>query len=411
MAPEQELNQDQSQSHQSVDDIIDLLAGDPVKDDEKQEEEVKDDKKSLKTKVDEQINEEVDENDGEEEEEELKLNEEEPEEEDLKLSTPPQLKDIKAKYPNVFKDFPGLKIAYFREKAYTELIPTIEDAKHLVERNQEFEQVEQSIFKGSLDTVLKSVKDSDPDSFGKIVDNLLPDLFKADQAAYYHVIQNINRHTIALISQKARDENSDELKAVAYVLNQFLFGNGKPTLPERFFKGKTEEETTQNTEITQMRQQRLNDVSSDLNTKTRNALTSTISLNIDPKESMTDYVKSRAIKDCLEEVETSLTNDSRFRIILNKAWEEAFKTNLSRESVNKIQSIYLAQAKAVLPRVILKHRNEALKGLGRGKTEKKEIYRGSAPSKPSGNKTDSGSKKMDDKPLKSVQNIADFLGE
>ncbi|MGA2957600.1 MAG: hypothetical protein ABSF48_17985, partial [Thermodesulfobacteriota bacterium] len=39
------------------------------------------------------------------------------------------LSEIKEKYPEIFKEFPGLRDSIFREIEYTKTFPTIEDAK------------------------------------------------------------------------------------------------------------------------------------------------------------------------------------------------------------------------------------------------------------------------------------------
>src|SRR6188508_1980225 len=70
--------------------------------------------------------------DDDEEDDELKEIEEElagPKEEDLELTTPVRRKEILAKYPKLFKDFPYLEKAYYREQQFTEINPTIEDAR------------------------------------------------------------------------------------------------------------------------------------------------------------------------------------------------------------------------------------------------------------------------------------------
>src|SRR5271169_344060 len=62
---------------------------------------------------------------GEEEEDE---EEEQVEDEGLGKDRP-TFKEINAKFPTLFKDFPGLKHAFFKEREYSALFPTVEDAK------------------------------------------------------------------------------------------------------------------------------------------------------------------------------------------------------------------------------------------------------------------------------------------
>lgn len=62
----------------------------------------------------------------EDDEDELKELEEElegPKEEDLELTTPVRRKEILKKYPTLFKDFPYLEKAYYREQQFTKYFP------------------------------------------------------------------------------------------------------------------------------------------------------------------------------------------------------------------------------------------------------------------------------------------------
>jgi hypothetical protein len=86
---------------------------------------------------------------------------------------------------------------------------------------------------------------------------------------------------------------------------------------------------------------------------------------MDPRDSMTDYVKRNAVRDAMEQIEQLIDKDSRFKTIVDKLWEKAFKDNFSKSSVDMIRSAYLSKAKTLLDPVIKKSRNEALKGMGK----------------------------------------------
>jgi hypothetical protein len=55
-------------------------------------------------------------------------------------------------------------------------------------------------------------------------------------------------------------------------------------------------------------------------------------------------------------------------------WEKAFQSNFDKDTTDKIKAAYLSKAKTLLPSVIKKARNEALRGLGarRNGSEEKE---------------------------------------
>ena len=89
----------------------------------------------------------------EEEVDELKEMEEElegPSEEDMELMTPVRRKEILAKYPQLFKDFPYLEKAYYRDQQFTEVFPTIQDAKIAVEKATILDRFEQQVVNGGI---------------------------------------------------------------------------------------------------------------------------------------------------------------------------------------------------------------------------------------------------------------------
>jgi hypothetical protein len=94
-------------------------------------------------------------------------------------------------------------------------------------------------------------------------------------------------------------------------------------------------------------------------------LRSTIDGHIDPRGTMTDYVKNHATKEAFDTLETLISKDTRFRSLLDKLWEKAFETNFEKSATDRIKAAYLSKAKTLLPSVIKKARNDALKGLGR----------------------------------------------
>lgn len=300
----------------------------------------------------------------EELEEELKG----PTDEQLELVTPVRRKEILSKYPNLFKEFPYLERAYYREQAFTEILPTIEDAKTAVEKAQTLDNFETDLMGGNTETVLKAVKENNPESFYKLVDDYLPTLARVDEKAYYHVLSNLTKHTITSMVMEARKSNNEALQSAAAILNQFVFGSTDFKPPTNLSKTtpedkKTDEKVSEREQAFVRRQ--FEGAHGDLNTKVNNTLKNTIDAHIDPKKSMSDYVRRNASKDALETLEGLISKDTRFKALTDKLWEKAFENNFSKESTDRIRSAFLSKAKTLLPAVIKKARNEALRGTGR----------------------------------------------
>lgn len=341
----------------SVNDVVDLFADDPI-DDKKQEEVIPE----LKPKEEElEIEEEEP-----EKEEEIEL-EGEPSEDKLELTTPIKRQEILKAYPDLFKKFPYLEKAYYREQAYTELLPTIDDAKEAIEARDSLKKFEHELLSGNTLSILETVKKTDEKAFAKIVDNYLPALAKVDQNAYFHILGNINKAVVSGMAREAQKTGNEDLKNAAVILNQYIFGNSEFVPAEKFSKGPdtNPEEEKLKKEREDFHNEKLQSVVSDLQSRADNAIKSTISSHIDPKNVMTDYVKRNAIKESVEMLSEAFKHDSRFQTLKDKLWEKAKASNFSPSTVDAIKSAYLSKAKALLPEIITKARNDALKGLGK----------------------------------------------
>ena len=91
--------------------------------------------------------EEEDDEEGEEDQEDGEDDEEDDKEDELELSRV-SYKEVKEKFPSFFKDFPSLKHAFFREQQFTELFPTLEDAKKAIEDQQQFQEITEAVIEG-----------------------------------------------------------------------------------------------------------------------------------------------------------------------------------------------------------------------------------------------------------------------
>lgn len=326
---------------------------------------------------------------------ELEQELESPTEEQLELITPVRRKEILAKYPNVFKDFPYLEKAYYREQQFTEVFPTIPDAKEAAEAKQVLDRFENDVMAGNTETLLRAIKQESPRGFAKIVDDYLPTLAKVDEQAYFHVLSNVTKHTIVAMVKEARNSGNEALQSAAQLLNQFVFGTSEFKPPTNLAKHEPEVDNKER-EIEEREQQfvrqQFESSREDLNTRINNTLRNTIDANIDPKKSMTDYVRKNASREALEMLETVLSRDARFIALKDKLWEAAFQDNFSKEATDRIKSAYLSRAKTLLPTVIKKARIDALKGLGKRVSEEEESTPNKSPITPGRPRSQEGNK-------------------
>ena len=292
-----------------------------------------------------------------------------PTEEQLELVTPVRRREILKKYPELFKDFPYLEKAYYREQQFTELLPTIDDARAAVKKAETLDNFEKELIgDGNTENILKAIKTENPEAFAKLADDYLPTLARVDERAYMHVLANISKHTIAAMVQEARRSNNQALQSAAQILNQFVFGSSEFTPPSKLASDtpeKQESKKAENSREQQIIRQTFENTLTDLNSKVNNTLKNTIDAHIDPRGNMSEYIKKNAARDALDTLQTLISNDSRFKQLGDKLWEKCIEANFSKESVDRIKSAYLAKAKSLLPAVIKKARSEALRGTGK----------------------------------------------
>jgi hypothetical protein len=293
-------------------------------------------------------------------------------------------KDFLKAYPDAFKKFPQLERAYYREQKYAEIFPTLDDASDARERAAQFDSFQSALLKGDNVTVLKSLKEADNNAFSRVVDTYLDTLGSVDKDAYYHVIGNTFKNgIIAMVNEAERikGDAGEQLKMAAQVLNQYMFGTTQWKAPGNFSKEpvKNEEQDKLDADKKAFVQERFDNALNDLSTRSRNIIKHTISSHIDPKDSMTDYVKRVAINEALEAVESAIDGDSRFKANLDKLWEKAFESKFSAVSLKNIEKAYLNKARTLLPQYIQKSRNSALKGLGKRVSEEKEEVKKKGP--------------------------------
>jgi len=372
-------------------DIIDFLSSDDesevidLKDSKKDKKENKDDKqdksdkskKSDKETEDSDSDSDSDSDEDSDEDDELKeleddLEDDEIDEEKLELVTPVRRREILKKYPELFKDFPYLEKAYYREQQYTELLPTIDDAKKAVEAIQTLNNFEKDVLEGNTKTILASVKSENPKSFNKIVDNYLKTIAEVDMNAYNHIITNVIKSAVINMANLGKKKNNEELTKAAQLLNEMAFGSDEITAPTNYSKDTTsddEEHSKKESDLSRREEaflkNKLSEAVEDLNTRVNNSYKSTIEAHIDPKDSMTEYVRKTAVKEAMASLETAINKDTRFKSLVDKLWKKAIEDNMNRDSVNRVRSAFLAKAKTLLPAVIKQARNEALKGMGK----------------------------------------------
>lgn len=334
----------------------DLLADDKPADESDEQEEVSGDSETDGT--------------GENSEDEIELSDEDLDPNDIELQTPVKMKEVLKKYPDLKKDFPELIAANFREKEYAELLPTVEDAKLAVERSTTLAKFEEVLIeKGEVDKVLSVVKEQNPGSFDRIVNNYMQTLQQVDPQAHNFVVNStISRY---LNIAYARSANNPDLQTAIQMIYQATFPGaapatnyGKPVSEEESAAIKAARETQAKAETSMLEFHK-----TQVDRLVGNTIKHTINNNIDPKGVMTPYIKRKAVEDCYNLVEKAIKGDKKFNSIITGIWGKAQKENFAKTELDRIISASKGRAKSVLKEAIVATRTEVLKGISQKKVE------------------------------------------
>jgi len=347
----------------SKEDIVNLLAED---DNEKEPEPKEGDGEIPESDEEEEPKEpKADKEDEEKEEDEEEIKLEDLEEVDFQHV--PRKKEVLAKYPNFYKEFPGFERAIYREQQYSEVFPTVTEAKEAVEAVKEYKEFESALLSGNLVDVLKSVKNADENAFQQIGDNILQTLAQIDQKVYHDTVSTVMQNALYSLAKAGVESENENLKTAALILNQYLFGKTeiKPPVAKQVRTEQSDAEKQLQQQQRNFAQQQYEVALNDVTTRTENIIKSNVERAIDPKGVMTPYVKSKAVSDVVTEVNKALSSDARFRLTLNNLWENSFKNNHNEASKQKIRNALLSKTKSVLTDIVRKVRSEALKSPGR----------------------------------------------
>lgn len=280
----------------------------------------------------------------EEEEEETQEDEEtETEDEDEEKITRPSWKEIKEKYPEIAKN-KEFREVYFREKAYSELFPTIEDAKEAGEKARVLEVFDQSLIDGDPGYLIKNLS---PTSLAGFTNKVLPalreynkDLFlKATAPVVIDIVNNIHDHAV----------NKGDKNLQTSVLNvcNWLFGEFK--VPGRLNPTRVDPEVEK--EKKTLQEERAN-----LLLTHRKEFTGKIERSIGRQLSKiigeglgieNEFLATSVIEKTLEKVKSTIYSDKDFITRVQSIYQQAERAGYSPEYATRVVSAYLGRAKGI----------------------------------------------------------------
>lgn len=360
-ATKSEPSSDKDDSDEDKGDLI------PLKSKEKDDE---------KETSDEESGEEDGEEDGDNEEGDEDSDDEELKEEDedeLELSKIPTRAQIKAKYPNIFKEFRALDKIFYREKEFAEVFPTVKDAKSAKAEIAEYNQIQDELLSGDVVGILSRVKQANPKAYEKISSNIIDSLIKVDKDSYLEAarymfksgLTNIYSMAGAALKKDPTSKKAEQMQIAAELVHEALFGTSEVSS----YSKQEKEEDKINPELEALRRERaglennkLQEAHSKVSDRFYSSVVKTLEKNVDTKNVLTDYTKKNLVKDIREELDRQLIADKRFGGIVRKLYDRARESNYSQASLDNIITALKNKAGSILPEIMRAKKGEALKG-------------------------------------------------
>jgi hypothetical protein len=285
------------------------------------------------------------------------------------LGSRPTLPEIKAKYPNLFKDFPALRDVYFREREYSELFPSVEDAREASLNNDAFSSIREGVLSGDVSNFLSAVREID--ALDKISDNLLPSLYKASPDAHWRATTPLMENIVRSFFNEGTLRESEDLQNAALHLSHYLFNDsgaiakGEKTL--RPAQVPNEEKVKLENDRKEFETQRFTSFHGDVASEAQRGLKDLIlergqhnKLKMDPDGQLSEFMKNTLVEKIAEEVGKQMSSDKTHMSLVNSLWARAKKAGYQGDWKSRILSAYLARAKSLVGPVRSRLVSEAL---------------------------------------------------
>jgi hypothetical protein len=317
---------------------------------------------------DEDENKDPDEDENEDKDKEEKEEVEE-EEEDTERTT--HVTDIKAKFPDFFKQFPDVKGALYREQRYSETFGSPEEAETAASRSEVLGKIEQDLFvSGNPVELLKVIQKESPDSYRKVAIGVLQHAQNEDQNLYYDLAAVPIKQLLRKAWKEGNGKETDLGRAAAYI-HKFFFDNTEfeAKVPaEAAFKPaeKSRAEIEAERKLATIADRQYNDFKGAVDQSYVKRMDAYIREGLEKDDRLSEYMKNTIVTDIMRKIVTQVEQDKSYMSKMGSLFKQARNAEYASDFKSRIVSTALARAKSLVPSLRAKVIAEAL---GKGKTK------------------------------------------
>jgi hypothetical protein len=298
----------------------------------------------------------------------------------------PTIKAIKAKYPDIFKDFPQLKNAMFVAEKFQEVFPDPESAIEANAKAITYDELENSLVgKADPKYLLQMLEKNTPKQlktmlgkFSSSVRDVAPDI-------YTSLTTPILEEMLYYADQHGGKTGNKNLQLAAKHLANFIFSNGGqiPDITKRLEKPTAESDAEKElkSERAKYAREKFQAAAGSIETACTTRLDKVLTNKLD---GLSAFEVKALVREARHEVNEKLENNKIFQQQLSRLWKQAETDGYSPKSLARIENAWLAGAMEVAPAVRNRLKLEALgeqgpaKGAQSDKNGKKRTFKGGA---------------------------------
>ncbi len=333
--------------------------------------------------------------------------EEEEEEEEEIIGSLVTAKDVKEKYPDIFKKIPELKAVIYREQQYSQLFANPQEAQDAAGLADTFREMESDIVKGDFEPLLSAVKNTKDADFNKLAANLLPSMRKLDEQTYMKMLAVPLKQVLRSATAEAKQKGNKNLEYAAQYIHDFIFNDTNINDKAEFETNETKANPEEEKYKKKLEELDARDHNNFKNVVDREWLTEVQEVffdKFDPDNVLSKWTKDKMFEDAVRELNKQLVADPRHMKNMEGLWRQAKASGYNADSKARIVNAALARAKQIIPTVRQKLRSEAF--AKSDKTENKDEKRTFKPrNERSGN---NGNEKRERKSPRNTSDMSDL---
>jgi hypothetical protein len=253
-----------------------------------------------------------------------------------------------------------------RELAYTQVFPTVEDAKEASEVVEGYKALEESILTGDPSVLLGTLHQKDEVALKKFAKNFLPTIQKGNPQLFARIITPYIKNVFIAAQEDAEAAGNEQLKNSIGWIAKYLWPKFEGDIPP---EPKDEEEKVDTTkpdpkqealanENRTLKQQQMAQFAENTKDTTEKILKNDILSKVDPNNALTEFVQDALVSKIMQELRETLNKDIEHRKSMTKLWTKAAQSGYTKEDRRQLISAFLARARKILPTIRNKYAKE-----------------------------------------------------